>query len=1196
MKLKKLLLFSLSLVFALSLTFGLGGAFKAAADGKTGTKLFTGAHVSLTEDIVTKFEYTATAGYTSASYTFTYMGKTTEEKTATVKEGENTIEFAEANPARIGETIIANLTLTGEGKEPVTDTCEFSVANYLGTLLTAAPSTFTEIKTQEQYVAMRTLAANLVNYSAKTQEYIGLADTSSSLLTTETVKNFVGSMEPNGTDANVGPLTETAKYGFLGASLLLDGRVSVCFYFVAESTENLTLEIAFDGGSTATLTEIVAAPEIAVKEGVTAYKAVLEGIPAIDMDKTFTAKLLSNGTVVGNEVTYSVKSYAYAMLSSDNAKMKSLATAIYNYGLSAKSYVEVMAKDYSVDLPTRTETGNLLSSNTYPVKQNVSKIYGWGNIAGTNYGCSVTTDGEYLYMLAYPAVATKVSEETTKNENGETEVTSSEWKQNFRIVKMSIAGEVLGYSASYYGATKKCSGTAYQYEGLEYYTPLWIKDGYAYSYNGEGQTIRIAVASLTGNNVAYEVASDIKFGDNEASAVSAVVYSATQKKYAVIANGNLAIYGETDLTTAVGAQSAAFNVRIGADDNNIYAITSSNGNYAPNATVYDWNAKKCLTIKIANDRTVMGATTEAGAVNTTDSESRTKPQGLTVVGGSIYFQLIGWQNKTMNSFSAYKVTAVERTINDYAVGDIIENYEYEMSAKSLTNGWNGNTLALIINATVKNDWVYSVRSEYKADGICRGYLIRYNYLDNVQTVVSPKIDNIKIGSENSAIFTYGDRVYLYDKGNAVWKSLPLLFTEKDTWETVNEENPLPISLGSYASSFENIYVFEDLKITAVFSGSKIALLNYAGGEIASYAVVTAAKNRMGGGKNGYLYYTANKEHTLNPVVTVINVKTGEKKTVTLPNTNSSAANTAVTSIFELNGTLCYSMFTWSNWTSTIQSVSFSNTCFYEKPYKEAVEMVSDNSEFALEATETVIASIGGTVKGVVTDGMYLYMANCTTTGKVKILKTTKYGVLLGQTAEFDNGVVASETNAAFNDKTYLLYKDGYVYAYGVRFNGKVYRVKADDIVVGTDVEVEASALPFNGVTKAEAIAYDEKNDRYAVRVGRALYLVDGKTNSVYKTVEGAAVTGTEVGVAADENYVYVLTELTGGIRFYVYDWSGNKIGEVSQAGFIKEESKNANIPSMLIEGGKVYIFAKPWAGAYASKVIIYTIDLNKLAG
>lgn len=250
MKLKKLLLFSLSLVFALSLTFGLGGAFKAfAANGETGPKLFTGARVTLTEDIVTKFEYTAPAGYTSASYTFTYMGETTEAKTATINEGENTIEFAEANPARIGETITANLTLTGEGKEPVTDTCEFSVADYLGTLLTAAPSTFTEIKTQEQYVAMRTLAANLVNYSAKTQEYIGLTDTSSALLTTETVKNFVGSVEPNGTDATVGALANDAKYGFLGASLLLDGRVSVCFYFVAESTENLSLEIAFEGGS-----------------------------------------------------------------------------------------------------------------------------------------------------------------------------------------------------------------------------------------------------------------------------------------------------------------------------------------------------------------------------------------------------------------------------------------------------------------------------------------------------------------------------------------------------------------------------------------------------------------------------------------------------------------------------------------------------------------------------------------------------------------------------------------------------------------------------------------------------------------------------------------------------------------------------------------------------------------------------------
>lgn len=886
MKLKKLLLFSLSLVFALSLTFGLGGAFKAfAANGETGPKLFTGARVTLTEDIVTKFEYTAPAGYTSASYTFTYMGETTEAKTATIKEGENTIEFAEANPARIGETITANLTLTGKDKEPVTDTCEFSVADYLGTLLTAAPSTFTEIKTQEQYVAMRTLAANLVNYSAKTQEYIGLADTSSALLTTETVKNFVGSVEPNGTDAAVGALANDAKYGFLGASLLLDGRVSVCFYFVAESTENLSLEIAFEGGSPTKLTEIVAAPEIAVKEGVTAYKAVLEGIPAIDMDKKFTAKLLSNGTAVGNEVTYSVKSYAHAMLSSDNAKMKSLATAIYNYGLSAKSYNDVM---------------------------------------------------------------------------------------------------------------------------IEY-----------------------------------------------------------------------------------------------------------------------------------------------------------------------------------------------QQIDTESVGYTIDNSVYTMTAENVTNGWNANTAPLIMNAVQKNGWVYSVRKTFDNT---KGYLIRYDYKTNKQVAVSKEViaSDIQVGADGAAIFTYGDKVYLYNKKQEKWLGLPLLFNTGDEWTT---ESTSPINLGSYATNFENIHVFEDLGLVAVYASGKIVVLRD-GAVQATYSVPTAAKNRMGGGKDGYLYYTANydyyydkdKNPTFNPKVNVINVKNGNKASISLPNALTAGEDSFVVSgIFELDSKLFYTMFTWknNNMRSCMQSVGFTVEQRLDTPHKGIDEVIAEGG--TLTNVKAKAANIGGTVKGVVTDGKYFYMANYAgysedaeqkKTHYTQILKTDMSGNVVGKSAKFANGGAES-----YSDTTYLLYKDGYVYAFSLQFTS-IYRVKASDITADGTCEVKETTEPVfkaeDGTTAiaVHAMAYDEKNDRYAIRNGSTLYLVDGKTMKAYKTVAGA-VGGTQVGVAADGKYVYALYEKAGGLAFVVYDWSGNKVKDVAVGGFIMEEPNKANIPSMVIYGGRAYIFAKPWEGTYGNNIFIY---------
>ena len=241
------------------------------------------------------------------------------------------------------------------------------------------------------------------------------------------------------------------------------------------------------------------------------------------------------------------------------------------------------------------------------------------------------------------------------------------------------------------------------------------------------------------------------------------------------------------------------------------------------------------------------------------------------------------------------------------------------------------------------------------------------------------------------------------------------------------------------------------------------------------------------------------------------------------------------------------------------------------------------------------ANVGGTVKGVVTDGKYFYMANYAgysedaeqkKTHYTQILKTDMSGNVVGKSAKFANGGKES-----YSDTTYLLYKDGYVYAFSGQFTS-IYRVKASDITADGTCEVkETTELAFkaeDGTTAiaAHAMAYDEKNDRYAIRNGSTLYLVDGKTMKAYKTVAGA-VGGTQVGVAADGKYVYALYEQKGGLAFVVYDWSGNKVKDVAVAGFIMEEPNKANIPSMVIYGGRAYIFAKPWEGTYGNNIFIY---------
>ncbi|HBK02481.1 MAG TPA: hypothetical protein DDY77_05595, partial [Clostridiales bacterium] len=856
------------------------------------------------EDIVAKFEYTAPAGYTSASYAFTYQGEPTETKTATITEGKNTIEFAEANPARIGETIIVSLTLTGEGKEPVTDTYEFSVADYLKTLLTAAPSTFKEIKTQEQYVAMRTLAANLVNYSAKTQEYIGLEDTSSALLTTETVKGFVGDEQPADTDLAVGgEPTESDKYGFIGANLLLDGRVSVCFYFVAESKENLSLEIAFAVGSTATLTNIEEATEIAVKEGVTAYKAVLEGVSAIDMDKTFTAKLLSNGTAVGKEVTYSVKSYAHAMLSSKNDSMKSLALALYNYGVSAKSYVEAMeVTGTDVRLP-ETKTIDV-TDDKYPASFVAEKAFSWAAVEGQSYAHSLVADGNgYMYTLTYNSMAVNASGDSNPD-------TSGDYYNTYRIVKLDMTGKVIGYTKTFVGA--QYNG-GYYWGGVEYFIPLWVKGGYVYSYNGDGKTVRIATTDITAKGVDYEVVDAIQFGTIEPKNVKAVVYNATQQKYAVYTLQTLYIFDETNLTEATRQQSVGINmVRMGGNDNNLYFVESTDNVYAPNITVYDWTGVKGTGIFISNK----------------ESLKNVKIQGITEYNGVVYYQLIGWSGGVNAVYKSDCSAAKKYDLNDYGLGKYLLNCDFETTASSLTNGWTKDGGSYIYNAIEKNGWVYEYRS-------C---LVRFNPTD--KTTVKSNLVVKKFDDENVAMFTYGDKVFVYDITNKVWKSLPLLFNADATATT---EESLPIELGAYASSFRNIYVFEDTGNVAVFTGSKIVLLDSTGAEKAMYAVSTSDVSRMGGGKGGYIYYTTNAQGTKNPTVVVIDTKNGRRTTLTLPNVSQNPSNSKISSIFELNGTLCYSLFKWDGTTdsSNIQCVNLSNLK-YAAPHKETEELTNAN--------------------------------------------------------------------------------------------------------------------------------------------------------------------------------------------------------------------------------------------------------------
>lgn len=840
---------------------------------------FDGAYVTLSDGIAAKFKFEVPDGYTSAKAVFTLDGEEALEKTLDVETGTAIVAYDGLNPAQIDKTVSLALTLSGNEKTDIVGNTTFTVSEYLDTLLTAAPSAFAEIKTQSQYVTMRALAANLVNYSAKAKLYLNEADNVSSLLKTEIVKNYIGTAVPVKDDKDTGTIESGAEYGIIGAKLLLGEKVNVAFSFVAKE-EGVKVEVTL-GGKAVTV-EATEDTSIAVNGGLKAYSAIFRGLSVTELGETMTAKLVKDGEYIGNTVKYSVASYVYAMQTSNNEAMKNLATAVYNYGLSAEKYTSEMAKDYISGLPTQTVEEDIYSSSaSASAKTAVDWAYTLANPLKV-YAHSLTAHNGYFYYLAY---------------SGETKDSNDNYYFTYNIVKTNMEGKVIGYSKEFYG-TKQNGGN---WE-LEMRTPLWIKDGYVYSFNSDGKAVRVEEAKLTGKNVDIEVVNDFTFGNIAVSDINAVLYNSELNRYAVtIGKNTVKIIDGSDLTKELKSIPVGYSATIGGDENAFVVLNHKDGNYQPEISVYNWNGNKvdAFTASIA----------DVGLENPKNS----KPNGVTVYNGKVYYQLITWDG--MQKTAIFEVSK-QRVVSDYAVGNVFENYVTETQAKSLTNGWSTDG-EFVRNAIEKDGWIYLMNDGQK--------LVRFDPVTGKKVAESQAIvGQIKMGSENVAMFAYNGKIYVYNVTEGKWNSLPLRFNATDEWKSVD----CPVSLGDYASTgkFDNVYVFEDSGNIAVYKettkGTTITLLNANGAKITSYTV-ESGYGRMSGGKDGYIYFTVNAQGAAKPKVIIIDTKTNIQTTIELPCSLENPSKSRITSVFELNGTLCYSSIQWSTKNaSDIEQVEF----------------------------------------------------------------------------------------------------------------------------------------------------------------------------------------------------------------------------------------------------------------------------------
>lgn len=298
------------------------------------TKYIDSAWVTLNEDIIINYQITVPENYTKAEITFSYLGKEYTYAKQDLTAGMVTFSFNKVTPQYLTENVGAELVLSGEGQQNITDSqTTFSVKSYAETLLS---KTDAELKqTQTENSAMRTLLVDLLYYGDEAQQYTSVTDTLATSGLNNEQKAYKSTFTTlTSTDfALTGATSSVVRWK--SAGLRFDYNVSMYFNFITtETIDNLSLKV-IKNGTTTTITDF--ATKAGEVLGETIYTAKYMDVKATEFDEVVTLQIYQGDTAIGKTATYSVKSYVYAKQA--DATMMNLAQATYNYGVSAKNYL-----------------------------------------------------------------------------------------------------------------------------------------------------------------------------------------------------------------------------------------------------------------------------------------------------------------------------------------------------------------------------------------------------------------------------------------------------------------------------------------------------------------------------------------------------------------------------------------------------------------------------------------------------------------------------------------------------------------------------------------------------------------------------------------------------------------------------------------------------------------------------------------
>lgn len=252
---------------------------------------------------------------------FTMGGFTEEVSPVLASAGENKYKFVFRGiaPQQLGDFINVELVCDGNVIKSIKNV---SLKKYFEKLLEYDANTLQY--SEKKYSLLKPLIYDIFDYCTAAQKFTGYR--------TDALIN--AGYEGMGTTYSTVTTTDNKTTGtklenayFNGKTVYFDSSNKIVFYFITTDVENTVLTIGDKTYTSADFQKGVYANE---------YKIYSEDIYATEFDKVFTCTISCNG-VVGESVSYSIKSYAYSK-QDKNDKTGELARCTYKYGVSAFNF------------------------------------------------------------------------------------------------------------------------------------------------------------------------------------------------------------------------------------------------------------------------------------------------------------------------------------------------------------------------------------------------------------------------------------------------------------------------------------------------------------------------------------------------------------------------------------------------------------------------------------------------------------------------------------------------------------------------------------------------------------------------------------------------------------------------------------------------------------------------------------------